>query len=257
MPGQKFGQNFLVDKNIAHKIVNSTDINQNDTIIEIGPGKGILTELILQKTKKIIAVEIDKNLCNYLRRKFSNKKNIKIINSDFLKTKPIKRPVKFISNLPFCSATAIIEKIFKFWNWESAVFTFQKEVAERMLAKPNTKKYGFLTILVWFYSIPEKLFLIKRNCFYPVPEVETMVIKFTPKKHSENSKISEKFFKLIKIAFSTKRKTILNSLNLKIDIEKNILRDMLLNAGISPDSRPEEISPEKYLGLAIDFKDLF
>jgi len=250
---QKLGQNFLIDKNIAQKIVQSLEVTTDDTVLEIGPGKGILTELLLRKAKRVIAVEIDKKLCEDLRKKFQYEKKLKIINDDFLKLNPYKRPLKFVSNLPFCSATAIMERMFKLWNWESAIFTFQKEVGERILANPGTKRYGPLTLLVWFYSVAQKLFLIKRGCFYPVPRVDSMVVRFSPRKRVNLTEISEKFFKLAKISFSTRRKTILNILSLKVQIEKETLRQILTKSGISPDSRPEDIPPEKFLFFAIDF----
>jgi len=253
---QKFGQNFLSDKNIAQKIVNSANITKDDIVLEIGPGKGILTELILKKAKRVIAVEIDKDLCGYLRKKFQNEKKLKIVNNDFLKIKPYKTSLKFVSNLPFCSATAIMEKMFRCWNWESAIFTFQKEVGERILSDPGTKSYGHLTLLAWFYSIPEKLFLIKRGCFYPVPEVDSMVIKFLPKKPIKFPDVSDNFFKLVKMLFSNRRKTVLNILSLKSNIKKSKLKEILIKSGISPDSRPENISPERFLSFAIDFGEL-
>ena len=174
----RLGQNFLVDKNIAKKIIKSADVSVSDTVIEIGPGKGILTEELLQKTKKIIAVEIDKKLSEELIEKYKNQKNIKIINTDFLKYNPPKKlKLKFVANLPYYISSAIIEKILHLNNWDTAVFMLQKEVACRLKATSGFDDYGVLSIACQIFCSVEKMFNVPGTCFNPKPEVTSTVVK--------------------------------------------------------------------------------
>ncbi|OGS33781.1 MAG: ribosomal RNA small subunit methyltransferase A [Elusimicrobia bacterium RIFOXYC2_FULL_34_12] len=247
-----FGQNFLIDKNITRKIVKSADINPSDTIVEIGPGKGILTEEIAKSARKIIAIEIDNLLFENLTEKFKSNQNIKIIKKDFLKWTPPKiKKMKFIANLPYYVSTSIIEKVLHLDNWDTAIFMVQKEVANRIRADVCSEDYSSLSILCKVYCKIKKLFDVTNKCFFPVPKVTSTVIGFNrlikPLVEKKNEKI---FFKVVRASFRHRRKTILNSLFIELDIKKDILREKLLLSGINPCYRAENISIDEFIKLS-------
>ncbi|PIU84029.1 MAG: ribosomal RNA small subunit methyltransferase A [Elusimicrobia bacterium CG06_land_8_20_14_3_00_38_11] len=277
------GQNFLVDKNIAKKVIKSADILSSDTVIEIGPGKGILTDELSQKSKKIIAIEIDKNLAEKLIEKYRNQKNIEIINTDFLKWQPPKsQKLKFVANLPYYISSAIIEKILPLPNWDTAVFMLQKEVADRIIAQPGFYDYGVLSIACQVFCSVEKMFNVPGTCFYPKPKVTSTVVKLKRLKKPRIKKNEEKkFFGIVKSAFLHRRKTLLNSLflsptysrslprtamrgsppdakasatvggyNCGLQIDKKKLEEKILQAGISPLCRAEMVSIDGFVKLS-------
>ena len=261
MKRPKLGQHFLVDKNIARKIVDSASLTKKDTVIEIGPGKGVLTELILPKVKKLICIEIDGTLVAYLKRKFAGYRNLKIIPADFLSWKPPKTilkksvPIKFISNLPYYITTPIIKKIFNYKNWSTAVLTVQKEVGERMLAEPDTKNYGALTLFVKYFCNAEKVAGITSKCFYPEPKVDSIILKLGRIKTRGSRKFYESFSRIVNSAFKYRRKTLVNSLNRALGLDKTLIRGVLSGSGIDPSLRAENISFEKYINLTSSFKN--
>lgn len=254
----RLGQNFLVDKNIAIKIIKSADISYPDTVIEIGPGFGILTEELSKISKKVIAVEIDKKLFEELIEKYRNKKNIKIINTDFLKYNPPKKlKLKFVANLPYYISSAIIEKILHLDNWDTAVFMIQKEVANRLKSQPNSPDYGVLSIACQIFCSVEKMFNVPGTCFHPKPEVTSTVVKLKRLKNPLIKKNNEKkFFRIVKSAFLHRRKTILNSLCLSYilnggrQMDKKKMEEKILQAGISPLCRAETVSVDGFVKLA-------
>ena len=276
----RLGQNFLVDKNIAKKIIKSADISSSDTVIEIGPGKGILTEELSQKSKKIIAVEIDKKLSEELIEKYRNQKNIKgikscivstrseasplmrdasltrstikIINTDFLKYNPPKKlKLKFVANLPYYISSAVISKILSLPNWDTAVFMIQKEVANRLKSQPNSSDYGVLSVACQIFCSVEKMFNVPGTCFHPQPEVTSTVVKLKRLKKPLIKKNEEKnFFRIVKSAFLHRRKTLLNSLFLELKFDKKILEEKILQAGISPLCRAETVSIDGFVKLS-------
>ena len=240
-PKKRWGQNFLIDKNICNKIVSSFELKPTDSILEIGPGKGAITDLLTQKVKKVIAIEIDSNLCEILNKK--NIPNLEIINRDILKTNTNKYPTKIIvGNLPYYITTPIIFNFFESnESWEKMYFLIQKEVAERIIANPGSKTYGRLSIMTQIFSNPKILFNISPNVFRPIPKVESSLICI--KKNSQK-KITDyaRFKDIIRIIFNKRRKKLKNC----------ITKEMELN--IKPDSelfdkRPEEISVEEYIDM--------
>lgn len=251
----RLGQNFLIDKNIARKIALSAEISPLDTVIEIGPGRGILTEELAKYSKKIIAVEIDKTLADYLSGRLDSVPNlngVKIINANFLKWPlPAAKKIKFVANLPYYISSAVIEKILSADSWNTAVFTVQKEVASRIKAVPGCKDYGVLSVACQIFCKTEKLFDISPDCFRPVPEVMSSVIKLTRIQKRLIKKYDEKkFFKIVKASFAHRRKTILNSLYTELDIEKNILQEKLSAVAIPPSARAETVSISNFVKLA-------
>ena len=186
-PKKRWGQNFLIDKNICNKIVSSFELKSTDSILEIGPGKGAITDLLTQKVKKVIGIEIDSNLCEILNKK--NIPNLEIINNDILKTNTNKYSTKIIvGNLPYYITTPIIFNFFESnKSWEKMYFLIQKEVAERIIANPGSKSYGRLSIMTQIFSNPKILFNISPNVFRPIPKVESSLIYIEKNNQKKNN----------------------------------------------------------------------
>ena len=219
---KSLGQNFLKDKNIINKIVNSIESNKNDLIIEIGPGAGALTKELIKKESDIICFEIDKRLENTLNEIKSN--NLKIIFEDFLNIDlsryidPKYTRMFFVGNLPYYITTAIINKIVKESNPYSITIMIQKEVALRFMARSNTKEYSSLSVFLQYNFDITKVCDVSKNSFIPVPKVDSMVIKLIKNKKN-GVKNEEAFYKLIEDSFKQKRKNLRNNLK-NYDLEK-------------------------------------
>lgn len=221
-PSKKLAQNFLTDKNILEKIVEAADLNINDIVLEIGPGLGVLTNELSKRCKKIIAVEKDEKMLEVLKDR--NYPNIELINKDILKT-TIQLPEKYklIANLPYYITSPIIRMFLEKDQPELMVLMIQKEVAQRICAK---NKLSVLSVSVQFYADAKIIKYVSRNCFYPVPKVDSAIIKIIPKQ-IPNIDV-KKFFQLVKMGFSSKRKKLKN--NLKGIIKKEIDFDLNLRA---------------------------
>lgn len=253
----KFGQNFLVNNAIADKIVQSLQINANDTIIEIGPGKGILTSRILtKKPEKLIAIELDRNLISNLIKKFGNDTRIELLNTDFMDYDLSRissgTPVKFIANLPYYISTVILNKVLSYTNWDISVFMFQKEVADRILAKPDNKQYGILTLITRLHVKNIELIIpkISPDSFSPSPEIYSSVLQFTKIEHPYTLEQISKFTKFVQASFQSRRKTIANCLSKTTKFTKQEIIEILNKNGISSNSRPENITFQQYMLLS-------
>ena len=258
-PKKHLGQNFLHDLNIIKAIVKGANV-ENENIIEIGPGPGNLTELIIkQKPKTIFAIEKDESFRKKLEDiKINNFKLFEykiddVLNFDF--TKLEKKNYKIISNLPYNISVPFITYMIKFQNnikWKDMTLMVQKEVADRILADTGTKNYGRLSLMVGLKNNITKLMNVNPTCFFPRPKVESTVIKIIPKedKHNLNQEIFEK---IVKICFSQRRKTIKNNLDqLKINT-RLLLKQSKINANL----RPENIDLEGFCRISINYKKLF
>jgi 16S rRNA (adenine1518-N6/adenine1519-N6)-dimethyltransferase len=253
-PRKRWGQNFLVDHNIARKIVSCADLSPEDIVLEIGAGKGILTAEIAPYVKRVIAVEIDKKLCNFLREELRNYKNVEIIEGDFLKL-DISRylgsgsssSVKVIANLPYYITSPIIMKLLNTKGWSEATFMLQKEVGERITASPGGKDYGALSIFVQYHCYVEKQFNVSRNVFRPQPDVDSVVIKLKLLNRPRIKVNDEKlFFEIVHGAFSQRRKKLSNSISNVLKIDKYLLEELLERLNISPARRAETLSIKEF-----------
>lgn len=240
----KLGQNFLIDKNIAELEVRYADISKKDVVLEIGPGNGVLTKILAEKAKQVIAVEFDKKLFENLKRDLPD--NVQLINEDAVKTNFNKLPKfnKIVSNLPFQISSPITFKILDY-DLDVAVLIYQKEFADRLIAKPGSRSYSRLTVNVYYKAECELLRKIPRTCFYPVPKVDSAMVKIVKRKTPPFVVSSEDFFFcLTKELFMYRRKkikTILNSF-LKLNIDDVPYAE----------KRVEELSPEK-IGMLSNF----
>ncbi len=256
---KSLGQNFLIDGNIVRKIVDAGDITASDYVIEIGPGMGTLTEELALRAKKVVAIEIDNTLLPILDETLGKYNNVEVVHGDVLKIdiqKLIEEkldggPVKVVANLPYYVTTPIIAKLIEDnLNLESIIVMVQKEVAERMEAGPGGKEYGSLSLFVNFYSKPEIVVKVPKTVFMPQPKIDSAVIKLTIKKELPDvDKVQ--FFKVVKAAFSKRRKTILNSLSTYgFNIEKETIREALEKLNISVDTRAENLSVEDFIKIS-------
>lgn len=249
---KSLGQNFLQDENILKNIANSITTKTNDLIIEIGPGKGALTKYLKEKNSFLICYEIDERMKEILKKLEDNK--TKIIFNDFLQADIINDSQEFayeniyiIANIPYYITTPIIKKVIKQEKLKSMTLLVQKEVAERLSAKPGSKSYGSLTVYLNYYFNINYLFNVSKYAFNPIPKVESAVVNFERIKNKISVKNEELFFKLINDSFKMKRKTLKNNLKeynwTKI---KTILEKQNLNESV----RAEELSIEIFVEIA-------
>jgi len=248
---KSLGQNFLIDKNIINKIINITQI-KNKHILEIGPGRGALTEEILKKKpKSLIIIEKDNDLADFLKKKYLTNKIIEVYNDDVLKInleKIIKKDTIVFGNLPYNISSQILIKMIKFKKWPAnysdLIFMFQKELGEKIIAPFKSLNYGRLSIITSLKLNIIKTFIISPNCFKPKPKIKSIIIQFKQKKKLENCDIL-KLESITNLFFSKKRKMINKTIK-KILNKKQIfmLKDLDLTA------RPSEIPPKIYFKIA-------
>ena len=254
---KSLGQNFLNDKNILEKIVNSVSIT-NKTIVEVGPGTGNLTDYILnKKPKKFYVIEKDNDLVKHLYSKFSDK--LLIINDDILKideTRMFDEKVIVFGNLPYNISTEILNKWItnlkdKFW-FENLVLMFQKEVADRIIAKSNTSQYGRLTILSnWKLKI-KKICDVKPDAFFPKPKIESSILIFSPKNDYYKIKDVKNLETITRIFFNQRRKMIKKPFNQLFNGDQRVLNKLKLNLNL----RPQNMNLETYYKLACEYERL-
>jgi len=255
-PKKSLGQNFLRDPHYLQLIVDTAQVKPDDLVLEIGPGLGHLTKLLTQRAHKVLAIEVDERLIRHLHCEFGTAGNIEIVHADAL-TYPYHALIgswKVVANLPYYISTPIIQTILK--NHEkfgNLTLMLQKEVAERIAAPPGGKEYGYLSVLAQYYSKPQMEFLVPRGAFTPRPEVDSAVIMLALRDQPAVLVRDELFFvRLIKAAFSHRRKTLKNALK-QLDVPKTKLDSALPRVGIDLNRRAETLSVEEFGKLA----DLF
>jgi len=250
-PKKFLGQNFLVDENIAKKIVGSLDIHPDDYVIEIGPGQSSLTKYLIELTKNFVAVELDKSIVEKLRREGK----IDVVHKDFLKiefetdfpkfTDKSKR-LKIIGNIPYNITSQILFMLFdNSERVDSALLMMQKEVAKRLTAVPNTKDYGILAIQTQVFTSPKLLFNVPPTAFFPKPKIDSTVVKFEFHKDKHKIENYPLFKSLVKSSFGQRRKTMRNSLK-KFFEEHNLSFD---NFDFDFSRRAESVSIDEYISL--------
>jgi 16S rRNA (adenine1518-N6/adenine1519-N6)-dimethyltransferase len=262
MKRPKLGQNFLADRNFAVKIVEAAgDISQK-RVVEIGPGRGVLTDLLAQRAGRVIAIEIDRVLSAQLRMRYALRENIEIIEGDILKidlgtvlgprpgtlagvTPRQPEPVRVIGNIPYFITSDILLRLFAFHPlFDIIVIMVQKEVADRIAAKPGTRDYGLLSATAQLYAKVENLFTLPPGAFNPPPKVYSSVIRLTISPQFDKLKVSEReFIDFLKLSFGQKRKTLVN--NLKSKYDSAAIQAAMKKAGVRADARAEALPLEK------------
>ena len=257
---KSLGQNFLIDTDVIDRIVEGARIKEGDYVIEVGPGIGTLTKEMGRTAKKVVAIEIDKTLIPILKETLSDFPNIEVINQDILKVdvqELVKEklnggPVKLVANLPYYITTPIVMKFLEEdIPVTDIVVMVQKEVADRMNAKPNTKDYGALSIAVQYYCDTEIVAKAPRHMFMPQPNVDSTVIGLHIREEKKYNVDNEDiFFKTVKASFGQRRKTLLNSLSGLGFLSKDQIKEALQEANIDEKRRGETLSIEEFASLA-------
>ena len=242
-----FGQNFLHDQNIIHKIISGFNPKAGELVLEIGPGMGALTDKLLARIDHLFLVEIDKDLAEHLKQKYADQ--ITLFNYDVLKfdlnnvLAASADKLRIIGNLPYNISTPILFHLFQYIpNIQDMMFMLQLEVVNRMVAQPNTDDYGRLSVMTQYYCDAYKLFNISNTAFKPMPKVQSAIVQLTPKKLdlSINNKL---FADIVRDAFNQRRKTITNSLKNYVNL------DILSQLNIDPKSRAENLSLADYTAI--------
>ena len=252
------GQNFLASGDVIDKITHAAD--PCDGVLEIGPGFGVLTQSLAENSPKVVSVEIDERLNEVLEFTLADYDNVKIINSDVLKIdlkELIKnefgdKKISVAANLPYYITTPIITKLIEEkLNIKNIVVMVQKEVALRMQAKPGTKDYGAITLLCLYYTQPSIVTNVPASLFVPPPKVDSAVLKLDMLEEPRVKVLDEKmFFRVVKAAFSQRRKTLLNCLSSAFRIPKEQLAKLMEDTGILPTRRGETLDIEEFAKLS-------
>ncbi len=254
---KNLGQNFLMDGNIVRKIVEKAEVSKEDVVIEIGPGIGTLTEELLLKAKRVIAIEIDDSLIPVLADNFADQENFTVIHEDALKVDYAQlievygqgAPIKVVANLPYYITTPLISQLLTTdLPIESCTVMVQKEVAERIVAKPSSKEYGSLSLYVDCFADASVVLQAPKEVFMPQPKVDSMVVKMVAKDGPKDVD-RDALTRLIHQSFQQRRKTIVNAISSAGDIDKKALRQVLDELGLSPKLRPENLSLDDYINI--------
>jgi 16S rRNA (adenine1518-N6/adenine1519-N6)-dimethyltransferase len=254
---KSLSQNFLINDRAAKRIVDSLDLNENDFVLEIGAGSGALTKHLLHKAKKVVAVEIDKQLCGLLQQKFASHQNLSIVNADILKVnlRDLIQPepsCKVAGNLPYQITSPVLSLLLENRKLiDACVVTVQKEVALRLSSKPGNKDWSPLSIAVQLYANVKILFHLKPGSFFPRPGVDSSVIRLLflpqPRVRVQSEKL---FFKVVRAAFGQRRKILLNSLAANLDLPKDQLEVIFNRISLDPKRRAETLDMDEFAQLS-------
>lgn len=259
---KSLGQNFLIDEGVLESMISRSEIDSSSNVLEIGPGFGTLTQKLCMCAKKVVSVEIDSTVIPILKENVGEFDNIKIINEDIMKiniSELVKeefgnQKVKVAANLPYYITTPIILALIEpDLPITDLTVMIQKEVAERISAKPSTKSYGALTVAVNFYAEPEMVCTVPPSSFMPQPKVSSAVIRLKMReKPAVNVKSADKFFKVVRASFAQRRKTVLNSLanSSWLDMSKDEIRSILNTVGIDEKRRGETLDMNEFAAIA-------
>ncbi|MBC2581274.1 16S rRNA (adenine(1518)-N(6)/adenine(1519)-N(6))-dimethyltransferase RsmA [Clostridium sp. DJ247] len=253
---KSLGQNFLIDNSVLNDIVEGAEVNSEDFVIEIGPGVGTLTKELLKKAKRVCAIELDSELIPILNEELKEFDNFQLIHKDALKIdfKEIigdEKSVKVVANLPYYVTTPIISKLLnEEYKFKSLTIMIQKEVGERIAAKPNTKEYGALSILVQYYCNTEVIRRVSPASFIPRPKVDSIVIRLDKFDIPRVNVIDrELFFKIVRNSFNMRRKTLWNALK-GLKLTSEAMEGAFIKARIDPKRRGETLSIEEFAKLS-------
>jgi len=251
-PNKKLGQNFICNNSIVRRIIEFSGVKKKDDILEIGPGLGDLTELLLEQANSVTSVEIDSGLYQFLKNRFPASANLNLIHGDFLKLKINGNFTKVISNLPYYCSSEILFRLVSIFHVEEIFVMLQKEMAERIKASPGTKNYGALSVTLGLYYNSEILFKIDKKSFYPQPDVSSSFICLKRKKDTLlNGKETELFHLIVKSAFWGRRKTLKKSLmdSPHFNFNREALLEVLSENLTDINIRGEELTIKEFINI--------
>lgn len=255
---KKLGQNFLIDGNVVRGIADAAELTGDDTVVEIGPGIGTLTQELAERAKMVIAIELDRGLLPVLEENLQAYPNVQLVLADALqvdfndivaKSEKGSGDYKIVGNLPYYITTPLIMHVLeRGFDFSVFILMIQKEVAQRIVAAPGTKDYGVLSLAVQYYTVPELVLKVPQTVFMPRPEVESAVLKLTKRKTPPVNVADEKMlFRVIRAAFGQRRKTLLNALaNARVAETKEVLLAVFEDMGLDPGRRGETLSMEEF-----------
>ena len=248
-PNKRLGQNFLTDQNILAKIVKAANLNQNDTILEIGPGLGTLTKELVQRVKKVIAVEKDRKLADLLKETLKDCQNLEIITAD-IRDMIDKLPLnsfKIVANLPYYITSPTIRMFLESKNQpQEMILMVQKEVGARICANPP--KMSLLAISVQFYAQPKIAFWVPKESFWPQPKVDSSLIKIQNIKKPKGIDI-EKFFRIVRAGFSSPRKQLANNLSSGLNLDRDVIKKALIESNLDIQIRAQDVEIEDWKSI--------
>ncbi len=269
-PSKKLGQNFLVDENVARKLIRLLEPHENEVFLEIGAGAGALTLPLARKGVRVLAVEIDRRLAKILRAGLKEFPNVEVLEKDVLRldvprlaagalTRDGEKPdrLQVLGNLPYSITTQILLFLMRNrMHFGRALLTVQKEYAERLLAKTRTRQYGSITVLVRFYAEVESVMTVSPRCFFPAPEVSSSVLRVTFREEpAVRVKDEAAFVNVVRASFSHRRKMVLNSIAERFDLEKNSAASLFRLAGVDGTKRAEQLELQELARIADVFYD--
>ena len=268
------GQNFIIDEFLLEDIAIESGINTNDFVLEIGPGNGALTKCLCDRVHQVVSIEVDSSLMPLLKSNLKEYNNVSIINADFLNIDfqnildefskfgfdKNTNHIKVVANLPYYITSPIINNLFLNPYIDEMTLMVQKEVADRIVALPNSKNFGVLTLSCNYFSDTELIMIVSNKCFYPMPKVDSAVVQFTKHKdfldisndknfHIEDDTEYQKLFNIIKASFSQRRKKLSNSLSNVLGIDKEKIYDIFSKLGFNENVRAENLSLDDYKNL--------
>lgn len=260
VPDKRYGQNFLISERVVENIANGCGAEPEDGILEIGPGIGVLTQKLCERYRKVVSVEIDKKMVSVLGKTMADYDNFTLINEDILKVdlKALLRThfenmnVTVCANLPYYITTPIIMALLESEaGFDNITVMIQKEVAERLTAKPGTEAYGAITPAVAYYADAQRLFTVPAGCFYPAPKVDSAVLRLTLRKKPEyDPKDKARMFEIIKYAFLQRRKTLVNALSSNERFDKAEIIAAVKACGFDERTRGEALSISDFKRLS-------
>ena len=253
------GQNFLINPSVCPRMADDAVRSDNTGVLEIGPGIGVLTNELLKRAKKVVAVELDKRLLPVLDETLGEYDNLKVIGADVMELDLHRlideefsgMEVAVCANLPYYITSPVIMKLLEEKLPVSSITVMvQKEAADRLCAEPGTRDSSAITAAVRYYCEPELLFKVSAGSFMPAPKVESAVIRLTLREPAVHPKDEKTFFKVIRGAFAQRRKTVLNSLSSSLSLDKQVMRDILVTADVDINARAERLTLEDFAAIA-------
>ncbi|OGC78199.1 MAG: ribosomal RNA small subunit methyltransferase A [candidate division Zixibacteria bacterium RBG_16_50_21] len=248
-PRKSFSQNFLVNLNAARRIVDSLELSPDETVLEIGAGQGVLTRYLVEKAKRVLAVELDRNLVALLKERFAQSENLEIISADVLKVRLAdyvlpSQKIKIVGNLPYQITSPILEWMMNQRELiQQAVVTVQREVAKRLSAKPGTRDWSPISIFCQVYSQPQILFILSPGSFFPAPKVDSAVVRLEIlPRPLVTFEVEPAFFQLVRKIFTARRKTLLKALSSGIGYSRSHIESALKECLINPKTRGETLT---------------